>query len=309
MEQEHSIQLYIDKIFTGGELLEKKLLEHLSGLSGKDVESFRQAWDKAHVKRKSRIISHLVTLAEKEPKLDFSIIFSYCLDDPDDDVKTQAIHGLEEEDDPRHIARLIPLVAENTSLEVRTAAVSALGKFALMGEMGDISRRKTDEVYAALMKVLEDGKTPARLRAALLEAVSPFTVPRVKQLIESTFKSSDLQLKVSAIRAMGRNCDPDWLKYLSREMHSEQAEIRYEVAVACGEICTDDSIPLLLELVEDSDTRVQEAAIAGLGEIGGKEAKDVLTDLARSPKPRIKRAARTALKEMEFCTDPLSMNM
>ncbi len=309
MSAEESLQGYIDRIFAPGELLEKKLLEHLSGLGEKDLTTFAQAWSQAEPKRRREVLSHLVSLSEKDSRLDFSAIFALCLDDPDDKVKFQAIRGLEEEDEPRHVEKMTELLKENSSTEVRMAAISALGRFAMLGELGDISRSKTDRVYAALMNVLEGGDAPLKLKAASLEAVAPFNRPRVKQLIESTFRSENIQLKVSAIHAMGRNCDPGWLDFLGQEVHNEKAEVRYEVAVAVGELCVDEGIPFLLELVEDSDTRVQEAAIAGLGEIGGDEARTVLTGLSQSPKPRIKRAAKAALKELEFCIDPLSMNM
>lgn len=306
---EYSVRAYIDKSLAPDQLLEKKLLEHLSGLGESDLAVFQKAWSQADVKRRRDVISHMVSLAEEDNRLDFSAVFGFCLADPDDKVKAEAIRGLEEEDEPRHIATLALLVKENRSADVRRAAVSALGRFAMMAETGNISRDKTDQVYAALMNVYEDDGTPLKLKAASLEAVAPLNLPRVKQLIESTFRSDDLQLKVSAIRAMGRNCNPDWLDFLGREVHNEKAEVRYEVAVAIGELCVDEGVPLLMELVEDSDTRVQEAAITGLGEVGGDEAKSILTTLAQSPKPRIKRAAEAAIKELEFCIDPLSMNM
>jgi HEAT repeat protein len=146
----------------------------------------------------------------------------------------------------------------------------------------------------------------AEVKRRALEAISPFNLPRVKELIEQAYHTDDVKLKSSAIYAMGRNCDSAWLTILMTELNNNEAEIRYEAANACGELGAEEAVPRLLKLIEDEeDDQVQEAAIKALGQIGGEHAKQTLNKLAKNPQPRIREAAKSALEEIQFCEDPL----
>ena len=39
---------------------------------------------------------------------------------------------------------------------------------------------------------------------------------------------------ISAVHAMGRSADPDWLPTIIEEMHSDDSEMRFEAATAAG---------------------------------------------------------------------------
>jgi len=198
---------------------------------------------------------------------------------------------------------------EDTSAKVRTAATTALGAFALQGELGELPPQYTDRVYTALLKVIDNKNEAAEVKRRALEAIAPLSLPRVKEIIEKAYHSNDVKLKASAIYAMGRNCDPVWLTNLISELNSEQAKIRYEAANACGELAAEEAVPHLIDLTRDSDAKVQEAAMRALGEIGGEEAKQTLDKLARSPQPRIRKTAKSALKELQFCQDHLPLGL
>ena len=297
----------IAEIFDSNEPLLNSKLVYLSDLSGEELKFLEQAWAKADAQRRHQVISQLIHLSEADLKLDFSSIFVFCLCDPDETVRTQAIVGLEAEENYLFINPLVQSLKQDSSDKVRAAAAMALGKFAMLGELGELSTHYTDKVYTALLEVLDNKTEAVEVKRRALEAIAPLNLPRVKEFIEEAYHSNDVELKASAICAMGRNCDSRWLTTLLAELSSNEAGIRYEAANACGELGANEAVPYLIRLVRDEDAQVQEAAIKALGEIGSEEAKQALNKLAESPQPRIRQAAKSALKELHFCEDSLSL--
>lgn len=296
-------------IFDSNKPVANSNLVYLSNLDSEELELLKQAWAKANTKRRQQVISHLVHLSEIDFKLDFSITFGFCLHDTDETVRIQAIAGLEAEENHMLIAPLIQALKEDTSTKVRAAACVALGKFALLGELGKLPAHYAEKVYTALLDVLDNETESDEVKRRALEAIAPFNLPRIKGLIKEAYHSSDIKVKASALYAMGRNCDPAWLATILTELSSNEAELRYEAANACGEIDAEEAVPHLVRLTKDEDIQVQEAAIKALGEIGGDEAKQTLSELARNPQSRVQQAAKSSLEELNLCEDPLFLEL
>ena len=296
---------HIAEIFDSSEPVASSKLVYLSGLSSKELKFLGEIWVDADAAWRHQVISQLVHLSEVDFRLDFSGVFVLCLSDPDETIRIQAVTGLDGEENYLLIAPLLRALKEDSSAEVRAASAIALGKFALLGELGKIPTHYKNKIYTALLEVLENKVEAAGLRRRALEAVSPFNLPRVKELIEQAYHTDDVKLKASAIYAMGRNCDSAWLATLVTELNSNEAEIRCEAANACGELGAEEAVPHLLKLIKDEDYQVQEAAIEALGRIGGEQAKQALNKLAKNPQLRIRQAAKSALEEIHFCEEPL----
>jgi HEAT repeat protein len=296
---------HISEIFDSSKPVASSKLVYLSDLGSEELKFLGEVWVNSDAARRQQVISQLVHLSEVDFKLDFSGIFVFCLSDPDEAIRMQAATGLDGEENYLLITPLLRTLEEDDSAEVRAAAAVAIGKFALLGELGKIPTYYKDKIYTALLEVLENRVEVVGVRRRALEAVSPFNLPRVKEFIEQAYHTDDVKLKTSAIYAMGRNCDFMWLTTLVTELNSSESEIRYEAANACGELGAEEAVPHLLKLIEDEDHQVQEAAIAALGQIGGEQAKQTLNKLAKSPQPRIRQAAKSALEEIHFCEDPL----
>lgn len=281
----------------------------LSGLRREELEFLELHWGEVDLARRHEIISQLVHLSEVDIGLDFTAVFVACLDDTDEAVRVQAVLGLEGEDNYLLIVPLVRCLRRDSSAEVRAAAAKTLGSFSMLAERGKLSAYYRDMVFEALLDVLENEDEPIEVRRRALEAISPFRLPRVQELIERAYREGGAELKVSAIYAMGHNCDPVWLDILLDELDSENAAVRYEAANACAELGAAEAVPQLLRLVEDSDSQVQEAAIRALGEIGGREAKQSLMKLMHSQQPRIQQAAEAALEELRFNEELLSQSL
>ena len=254
------------------------------------------------------MISRMVSISEDDLILDFTRIFKIGLDDPEENIRIKSLEGLELEDKYVYARPIIKVLKSDESEEVRAVAARALSKFALMAELGDVPESVSQDIFSALLDVLENSKEPLTVRRRALEAIAPFRQELVEDYIEDYYHSEDAKVKASAIFAMGLNCNSRWLDFLIDEMQSKTPEFRYEAAKASGEIEDEQAIPYLLNLLNDDDHEVQDAAIMSLGKIGGKEAKQALQKLSKSKEPRIKDAAKAALTELSACEDPLSLS-
>jgi HEAT repeat protein len=296
-------------IFDSAKSISRSKLASLSGLNNEELELFKEMWPNTDSERRQEIVSQLVHLSEADLKLDVSSVFVFLLRDSDETIRVQAVAGLEGEDNYVLIKPLVQALKEDTSTKVRAAAAVALGKFALQGELDNLPSLYREKVYNALLETLENKTESTEVKCRALEAISPFSLSQVRELIETACHADDIKLRTSAICAMGRNCDLAWLPTLLIELNNNDPEIRYEAARACGELGAEEAVPHLLKMITDEDQKVREAAIKALGEIGNEQAKDALGKLIKNPQPGIRDAAKSALKEIQHCENTLSLQL
>ncbi len=299
-KNEFSFEEQMRPVFDASRELVDSQLMQLSNLTREELDSFGQAWANVELERRRQITAHLVDLGEDNLSLDFSNVFLACLEDRDEDVRLQAVLGLEGEEDSCIISPLLRLLKEDPSDETRAAAATVLSQFALQAELGKLPPDRAKEVYSVLLAVVEDRTESPGVKRRALEAISFFGMPRVKELIQEAYNSGNIELKASALYAMGRNCDLAWLPILVEEMDSAAAEVRYEVAEACGELGLEETVPHLLRLAHDGDTQVRQAACRSLEKIGEPKARHALRQLLSSPHDDVRETAGSTLADMEF---------
>jgi HEAT repeat protein len=242
-------------------------------------------------------------LASDSVELNFDNIFLSSIRDPEADVRSEAINGLWENEQPALIPVLIDLLNNDPEEKVQATAAQALGRFALMAEINSIAPKYAIQVGQALLDVFNDRNKSIEVRRRALEAVSPLTTEQVKTAIKTAYESLDERLKISAVYAMGKNCDNKWLPFVLKELKNSDAEIRYEAVTACGEIADEDIMQYLIPAANDEDIDVQLAVIQALGKIGGNEAKLYLQKHADEPNEALRDAIETALKEISILGD------
>jgi len=289
-------------------LLNSRLID-LSNLNSEELTVFEQAWAAMEPKRRRQIVYRLVELAEDNLELNFDSIFRGCLKDQDAEVRCKAIEGLWENDEPSLINPLIHLLEQDSSEKVQAAAATALGKFAMLAAHEKLRSCHISRLCHALLTTIDDNSKPVEVRRRALEAIAPLSLSQVKEVMMNAYQSHNSKLRISAIYAMGRNCDCSWLPTLLKELASADAEIRYEAGRACSELGEAEAAPHLIELIKDPDTNVQLAAIQTLGKIGGTEAKEHLQHCLNNPSEAIHQAAEQALQELEAGEDPLSFRV
>lgn len=290
-------------------LVSSKLIS-LSNMDQDEQAAFRNAWLLMSTDRRLAIASTLVLLAEDNVELNFDHVFRIGLEDEAPLVKVKSIEGLFEYENRDLIAPLVRLLRQDVEETVRSAAATALGRFAVLAELQKLRPEDAKRVEEALLSVIDDEDETLEVKRHSVEAVAPICAPRVNQVILEAYRSHDLPMKVSAVFAMGRNCQPRWLPTLLKELESSEPVLRYEAVVASGEMATEAAaaVPRLIALAHDQDTEVQMAALKALGQIGGKEAKQALRSFLKDKDERVQVLATQALEELMVEEAPLNFN-
>lgn len=304
-----SFQEYLAELKDDGHPVKAARLSRLSQLAEEERVLFLEAWSTFSAKRRRQVIRLLVDLAEDNVELNFDDIFLSSLSDSDARVRADAIRGLWEYDNRDLIEPLINLLSVDGDTDVRAEAALALGRFVLQWEFGALRDRYFHRVEGVLRQALTNGEEEMEVRARALEALGACSLPWVRQAIRQAYVDDDRRLRVSAVHAMGRNCDPNWLPILFQELSSGDPEMRYEAALACGSLADEAAVPRLTPLLEDQDAEVQAATIAALGEIGGREAKAALMRYLDHPSRIVRDAVREALSLADFDEDPFSFSI
>lgn len=284
-------------------------LTALSNLSSEELKLFGEVWQGIEVKRRRQIVRRLIRLVVKNVTLNFDDLFRICLRDHDPVVRVKGIEGLWECEDCTLIRLLIEMLNEDSDEAVRAAAASALSRFALLAELRKVPLRHVAKISEALFSVIDNPQERVELRRCAIEAVAPLSSPPVKEVIDRAYRSRELNLKISALRAMGRNSDPYWLPILLKELTNPHLEVRVEAVRACGELGEEKVVPHLSRLIADAQSQVRCAAIEALGKIGRSEARQLLHPYSGSADEQISSLARKATEETEFEDDFLPFNI
>jgi hypothetical protein len=305
-----SIGKAIRELVESEEFPSNTTLTELSSPGPGEMKLFGEIWNELNTERRTQIISRLLELAEDNLELNFDTIFRYCLSDPEEDIRCMAIEGLWENEDASLIGPLIKLLEEDESDKVQSAAAIALGKYALLAELGKLRNENTEKVREALLGAIDDGNKSTEVIRRVLESAAPLSVPDVQKAINDAYCSNDPALVISAIYSMGKSCDISWLPVLLKETENDDPEIRYEAAGACGELEDERAVPALIRLANrDDDIDVRMAAIQSLGKIGSLSARECLKLCLESHNDAVKEAAEEALQKIDASDDPLSFRI
>jgi len=297
-------QSALDQILEG-EDVPSGAWEHLSALADDRELSFRQLWDTLTPSQRLGLLDSLHDESELDAHLDFTPIWRLALGDQTPRVRIAAIEYSADEEGQWLIDPLLKLCATDPDASVRGAAAEALARFAYLAEVGDLPARRGQEIEEHLLAALGRADESASVRGHALASVGYFSTPRVHEAILAGH--SDRDLRQSAVRAMGRNCDPNWTETLLADSTSKNAALREEAARAIGEIEDERGVGRLLELLEDPTVGVRIAAIWALGEIGGDDAQEALVYCLEDTREPVREAAEAALAEIAARADPLSL--
>ena len=303
------VEAYAEELADPAQPLAVGKLTNLSALGSEEATLFRDVWLRMDLSRRQRLVQELIDLEEDTVELNFDAVFFIALTDLDAGVRQSAITGLWEYEGRDLIDSLLDLLARDPNAGVRAEAALSLGRFVLQAELGRLSASDTDRIERALRKAIDSTAEAVEVRGRALESIGARSAPWVAELIQRAVESTDRRLSLSAVHAMGRSCDLDWLSQVIDALTSDDAETRFEAARACGAIGDEAATPHLVAAIEDEDAEVQEAAVAALGEIGGAQAKETLKALSAGENERLRDAAGAALIELDFAADPLGIKL
>ncbi len=277
----------------------------LSDLTPQGRELFVQVWRNMDERDRLQLVQTLASRSQEDLRADFFEVFSVALEDDSAAVRRAAVGALTEDTNGRLLDRLLALVETDPEASVRAAAADALASFAYRCEVGHLPESRLVQLEGVLLRALHNPHEDLLVRQAALCSVGYLSTERVRQEIARAYGDPDL--RASAIRAMGRNCDPVWLPDLARETRSPDATLREEAARALGELEDGRGVQYLQDLVDDPHLSVRLAAIRSLGQIGGEDAREILFYCAEDKDQAVREAAEKALSELEFYEDPLAL--
>lgn len=284
-------------------------LYNLSGLLGEEKETLENAWSDINVTTRRRLVREMADLAENDVYADFRAVFRRAMQDPDAEVRAEAIDGLWEDESVSLMFDLLDVLEEDASEAVRARAAAGLGRFVLAGELGHLSDRGLSRIVEALYEVIEDRTLSTELRRRAVESIAYSSDERIRGVITRAMQAPQRKMRVSAVFAMGRSADSYWRESVREYLESDDPEMRYEAARAAGELEDPAAVEALVALLGDKDSEVRQAAIWSLGQIGGKRAKRTLERLLTHKDPVTAEAAEEALAMLKLGTgvfDPSS---
>lgn len=282
-------------------------------MSDLDRAAFREvtrAWNGLPEETRIAIVQQMDQLAEERVDLNFSRALRPALNDDSDVVRQLAVGALWEDISTDLMDRLLTILSDDPSEDVRAEAAKALGRFADLAAEGELSDERADLLRSRLLDVATDPEVAPVIRRRATESVGAFGKDEdVREALESAYGSEDQSMQASAIFGMGRSQDTYWLDLLIGELSSAEAELRFEAARACGQLASDAAVPDLIATADDDDMEVRHAVFTALGQIGGKASIRALERFAEAAEEADEEADAAviaeALEEARTLDDPL----
>jgi HEAT repeats len=275
-------------------------LSRLSDLPRAEAARFDSAWIRLSAARRREAVRTMVERAEANIHLNFHAILRECLSDSDGQIRKLAVDGLWEDEKPNLIRRLVTLLANDPVPDVRAAAATSLGRFVLLGVLGEVTEAAAHQAERALRVAWARVHEPTEVRRRVLESLAYAADSAVCDLIETAYNDDDVLMRQSAVFAMGRSADQRWGKPVLVELQSRDPVMRFDAAVSAGELGLAAAVQRLAQLLDDADSNIREAAALALGKIGGREAKRALEEVLGGDDEGLSAAAEEALEELSF---------
>jgi HEAT repeat protein len=296
-----SIAQYIREIGASDHHLSMTELRKFTECDYSDQAEFFEAWVSVIPERRDEIAGALVELAEDNVDLDFRLVLSWILNDPDPQVRKIALEGLWEETNPRVMRKVIELVQTDSDYEIQASAALLLGRFAYLASIEELPETASSELQQVLRDIFFNTDNSLNVRRRILEALGYFAhTEDIQQAIKQAFASNEQMLRESALVAMGRSLQTQWLPIISNSLSEQSPALRYEAARAAGEMGEEarSLAPRIAPLVDSNDSEVALAAIWALGQIGGDLAKRTLKRIKGNRDTTRSQAAEEALDEI-----------
>lgn len=272
-------------------------LRQLSAATPEEVDSFMSVWAGLAERHRFQLAGALVDAAVSG-ELSLEPLFEVILEDESAEVRCAALEGLDEVVDSRLADKLVVMLATDPEAQVRADVATLLGLY--LSECEGVEEEERDtrrRVEDALLEAINTDSEEVLVRQRALEAYGYAEDPYVDEVIMDSYDGDEDEMRASAVFAMGRRMDEEWLTIVHREMDSELAEMRLAAIYAAAHIGSGASVPYLLRVIgEDVSEDVRIAAVYGLAEIESPEAERLLQDLLESNDEVILAAATEALE-------------
>ena len=283
----------------------------LSDLAAGDLALLQERWPLIDAGIRVSVIREAFDIGAEDYRMHFTRLFLMATGDPDPGVRQQAVAALQAEEDPVAAGRLLDVLLDDDSDDVRSEAANSLGPYVYLAEWEELPAPLAGRLSRTLFTIAENEAESWHVRRRAIESAAAFgPSPRVNALVQRLYDEDEMGLRASALFAAGRGNQRDWLVIVIEEFENEDAEIRFEAVRAAGMFGDVDALPGLSELARgDEDSDVRHASIAAIGEIGGQGAIRILMRLAEHAPATDTVVIDDALVEASLETDPLSFGV
>ncbi len=272
----------------------------LSDLARERLVDFEAAWHALSASRRLELVGEMVEQAEANIHFNFHAVLRMLLHDSEAQVRRLAVEGLWEDEKTNLIPPLISLLHGDPAAEVRATAAISLGRYILLGVLGDIKEEPALSAERALLQAWSRVGEVTEVRRRALESLAYGSTSGLNEMIRHAYYDDDAAMRQSAVFAMGRTTDARWSRFVLEELQSYEPAMRFEAAQAAGEMGLKVAVQPLIQRLDDADASVRQAAVAALGKIGGPAAKRALQALLQLDDEVLVQAAEDALDELSF---------
>lgn len=270
----------IDTLLAPNEPFPAEYLHIFSDITEIDLAEIKKIWPRVPVLNKVNLLQDLEAMMESDTLLCCDDFALFALTDEDPEVRNHAINVLWESEDPK-LAGVFGNLLTNDPIEgVRANAADALGRFVLLGELEEISKRIYDRTVALLTDHYNSDLSD-EIRQQILRSLSYCGTEEIADLIRKAYATGKKAWKIAALESMGRSLDSRWKTQVLESLSNPDADIQYEAIRAAGELQLKSArsalLRLLAEEIDNNDLYYQ--TIWALSNIGGDTVRETLQDL------------------------------
>jgi HEAT repeat protein len=257
--------------------LPARYIYRLSDLNPADQVALQTAWPNISQRRRQAVLEDVEAFKD-DFVLNFYELALLAVSDSHEPVRLSAFRALTDYGDANLVDVFIESVEQDDGVQIRSAALEALGNLILRGELDEIPAAVLTRVEDFLLKVCnsQDDKV---VRQRALESLGFSSREEVPALIRKAYQSDDDEWTASALFAMGRSYNKIWRPDVMASLEDDRTAIRAEAITAAGELEISEALPTILESLLDPDTAVREASIWAVSQIGGEDVRDTLERL------------------------------
>ena len=284
---------------------------HVSGVYGfndlaaADLPVLTALWPRIAPELRLAIVTDAIEFAAEDYRFDIQRFLLVASDDDAVEIRLEAAEGLAAIHEGRVATRLLDMLRDDVSDDVRARAAASLGPFVILAEFDELEPAITGRLQRDLFAVAEDEDESWHVRRAAAESAAAFGPgPRVEALVQRLWEEDELGLRPGAVLMIGRANMREWLPVVRELLTDEDPALRYEAVHAVGLMEDVDSLPELSEVaLHEEDVDLRHQAITSIGAIGGSRAARILNRLAEQAPAADQEPIASALLEASLDED------
>jgi HEAT repeat protein len=274
---EYSSDDVIANLLDNNQPFNPQFLHFFSDISFDNLKSIKTVWPNVDKTRKFNLLKDLELLMEADTLVSCDDFGLFAIEDDDPLIKSQAIHLFWESCDPKLISPFMEFLKNDSHEEVNQAAASALGRFVLLGELGEIPENLAKRVQDFLIDEYMTA-TNVLTQQRILESLGYSSREKVYQFIKLALEKIEKEWQLSALLAISRSADGKWGKVVMEKLKDIDPDIQTEAVKAAGELEIASAKDTIIELLSRSELyeEVHLQAIWALSKIGGSDVIELL---------------------------------